>query len=94
MTHQQLLAAWLLFGSGFVACAVVLLICGCVAIAQEGRRGGARVGRSRPDAGCRDGACRRGDGSPRRVCSDEVVTQFLAGLITLDDVKDYYNRSK
>lgn len=91
MTHHQMLAAWVLFGAGFVACSVVILIVGVIAMAQEGRRGGARAGRSRPDAGCRDGRCRRGEGSPRRVYDDAAMNAFLTGSITINELMRHHN---
>jgi hypothetical protein len=94
MTNEQLIGAWVLFAAGFVACSVVILVAGVVAIAQEGRPGGARSGRSRPEAGGMDGSSRRGEGSPRRVFTDEFVAAFLLGEITLDDVRDFHNGRK
>lgn len=91
MTHQQLLGVWILVGSGFLACSVVALIWSVIAIAQEGRRGGARGGRSRPEAGFTDGSCRRGEGAPRRVYDDAMVDAFLRGQITIDQMRKYHN---
>lgn len=91
MTHHQMLAAWVLFGAGFVACSVVILIVGVIAIAKESRPGGARVGRSRAEPAGMDGQVRRGDGSPRRVFNDEIVSAFLLGEITLDDMRKFHN---
>lgn len=90
MTLEQSVGAWAMFAAGFLACCVVLLIAGVVSITRDGRRGGDRGGRSRPEAGCKDGSCRRGEGSPRRFYREEVVDQFLAGLITIDDMRDFY----
>lgn len=94
MTNEQLIGAWVLFAAGFVACSVVILVVGVVAIAQEGRTGGARSGRSRAEPAGMDGLSRRGEGSPRRVFNDEIVAAFLLGEITLDDVKDFHNGRK
>ena len=91
MTHHEMLAAWVLFGAGFVACSVVILIVAVIAIAQEGRPGGARAGRSRPEAGRMDRMGRRGEGSPRPAFREQFVAQFLAGLITIEDVRDFHN---
>lgn len=91
MTNEQLIGAWILVASGFVAGGVVAVIGSVVAIAKEGRRGGVRVGRSRPEAGSTEGSVRRGEGSPRRVYDDAMVSAFLLGEITLDDMRKHHN---
>jgi hypothetical protein len=94
LTVHELAAAWLMFAAGFLTASVVVLIGAAIGSYTEGRVVGARHGGRRPDAGCREGSCRRGDGSPRRIYRDEIVEQFLAGMITLDDVRDFYHGRK
>lgn len=94
MTIEQTIGAWVMFSAGFVACCVVVLIGSVVSLTKDRRGGGARHAWSRPEAGCTDGTSRRGDGSPRRFYREEVVEQFLAGLITLDDMRDFYEGRK
>ncbi len=91
MTNEQLLGAWILVASGFIAGGVVAVIGSVVAIAKEGRRGGARGGRSRPEAGSTEGSVRRGEGLPRRVYDDAMVDAFLRGQITIDQMRKYHN---
>lgn len=90
MEMNEILAAWLFVAAGVIAAATVILVGGGLAITRKDRGGGARPGRSRPEAGGH-GRRRRGDGWPRRHFREELVVQFLDGRITLEDLKDFYN---
>lgn len=92
MSHH-ILAAWLAFAIGLVVASTVVLVGGALVINRDGRDGGARREGCRRDAG-RHGCSRRGNGSPRRTFGEEMVELFVTGQVTLDEMRDLYERGK
>lgn len=90
MNVAQLVGVWLIFAAGLVLAATVVLVCGGLWLTREGRVGGARRGGCRRRPACHGGTCRRGTDTPCRVSREEMVEMFVAGTVTLDEMRKHY----
>lgn len=92
MSATQIVGVWLLVAAGVVFTATVLIVVCGLWITREGRVGGARRGGCRR-TGCNTEGCRRGDGWPRRR-GEGYVERFLAGAITLEEMRRLYHEGR
>jgi hypothetical protein len=92
MTGHQLAGVSIICTAYALLAVTVVLVCGGLWITRDGRVGGDRRGGCRRRPGCQGGDCRRGKDATRRVSREEMVDRFVAGEVTLNDMRKFYKR--